>query len=110
MANYRLLVDFDEGPQVVYDVAEDIREIAAFAELKTLPGLFESAHLDSSRTSVVWNDRIDLPSDTIREYGGEVPETPKAGEFAAAGMWADREDLADPTAYVRKLRSRRAFA
>lgn len=74
MANYRLLVDFDEGSQVVYDVAEDIREIAAFAELKTLPGLFESAHLDSSHTSVVWNDRIDLPSDTIREYGGEVPE------------------------------------
>lgn len=74
MANCRLLVDFDEGPQVVYDVAEDIREIATFAELKTLPGLFESAHLDSSHTSVVWNDRIDLPSDTIREYGGEVPE------------------------------------
>ena len=72
MANYQLLVDFDEGQQVVYDVAEDIREIAAFAELKTLPGLFESAHLDSSRTSVVWNDRIDLPSDTIREYGGVI--------------------------------------
>ena len=62
----------DEGQQVVYDVAEDIREIASFAELKTLPGLFESAHLDSSRTSVVWNDRIDLPSDTIREYGGVI--------------------------------------
>ena len=71
-ANFRLLVEFDEGQQVVYEVAEDIREIAAFAELKTLPGLFESARLDSSRTSVVWNDRIDLPSDTIREYGGEL--------------------------------------
>ena len=69
MANYRLLVDFDEGQSVVYDVAEDIREIPAFMELTTMPGLFESAHLDSSRTSVVWNDRIDLPSDSIREYG-----------------------------------------
>ena len=38
------------------------------------------------------------------------PETPKAGEFAAAGMWADRDDLGDPAAYVRKLRSRRTFA
>ena len=38
------------------------------------------------------------------------PETPKACELAAAGMWADREDLADPTAYVRRLRSRRTFA
>ena len=39
-----------------------------------------------------------------------APEAPKAAEFAAAGMWADREDLADPTAYVGKLRARRTFA
>jgi len=38
------------------------------------------------------------------------PETPKARDCAAAGMWADREDLADPTAHVRKLRERRMFA
>ena len=38
------------------------------------------------------------------------PETPKASEFAAAGMWADRADMADPTAYVGKLRARRSFA
>ena len=37
-------------------------------------------------------------------------ETAKASEFAAAGMWADREDLSDPTAYVGKLRARRTFA
>ena len=48
--------------------------MAAFAELRTLPGLFESAHLDSSWTSVVWNDRIDLPSDTIREFGFQQKE------------------------------------
>ena len=35
--------------------------------------------------------------------------TPKASEFAAAGMWADRDDMADPSAYVRGLRARRAF-
>ena len=38
------------------------------------------------------------------------PETPKAVEFAAAGMWADRDDLSDPTEYVRKLRARRGFS
>ena len=38
------------------------------------------------------------------------PQTPKASEFAAAGMWADREDLANPTEHVRKLRARRTFA
>ena len=29
---------------------------------------------------------------------------PKASEFAAAGMWADRDDLSNPTEYVGKLR------
>jgi len=37
-------------------------------------------------------------------------ETPKARDCAAAGMWADRDDLDDPTACVRKMRSRRMFA
>ena len=38
------------------------------------------------------------------------PETPKASEFAAARMWADRADMTNPTAYVGKLRARRTFA
>ena len=72
MADYKLLVDFDEGRRVIYDVADDIRDIEAFEELRTLPGLFGNARLDSSRTCVVWNDRVDLPSDTIYEYGVSV--------------------------------------
>jgi len=68
-ADFKLLVDFDEGRRVLYDVGDDIREIAAFKELETLPGLFGNARLDSSRTCVVWNERIDLPSDAIYEYG-----------------------------------------
>lgn len=71
-ADFTLLVDFDGGRRVVYDVADDIRDIEAFRELKTLPGLFVNARLDSSRTCVVWNERIDLPSDTIYEYGVSV--------------------------------------
>ena len=38
------------------------------------------------------------------------PDTPSARDCAAAGMWADREDLASPTDYVRTLRTRRRFA
>ena len=38
------------------------------------------------------------------------PDTPSARDCAAAGMWADREDLASPTEYVRSLRARRRFA
>ena len=61
------------GRRVVYDVAEDIREIPAFGDLLRIPGLFANARLDSSRTVVVWNDWIDLPSDTILEYGRSAP-------------------------------------
>lgn len=56
----------------MYDVAEDIRNVEAFRELETLPGLFCNARLDSSRTYVIWNERVDLPSDTIYEYGVSV--------------------------------------
>ena len=38
------------------------------------------------------------------------PDTPSARDCAAAGMWADREDLASPTEHVRNLRARRRFA
>ncbi len=71
-ADYKLLVNFDEGRRVVYDVAEDIRNVEAFRELEKLPGLFYNARLDSSRTCVIWNERVDLPSDTIYEYGVSV--------------------------------------
>ena len=74
MADFKLLVVFDEGRRVVYDVADDIESIEAFRELRTLPGLFANARLDSSRTCVVWNARIDLPSDTIYEYGVTKPK------------------------------------
>ncbi len=72
LADYKLLVQFDGGRQVVYDVAEDIREINSFQDLENITGLFKNARLDSSRTCVVWNERIDLPSDVIYEYGVSV--------------------------------------
>ena len=67
--NYRLFVAFDDGREVSYDVAEDIVAIPQFAALKTTPGLFDSVQLDESRTCITWNDQIDLPSDTLYEYG-----------------------------------------
>ena len=72
MADFKIRVTFDEGRVVVYDVGADINEIKAFEDLKTLPYLFKNATLDSSRTCIVRNERIDLPSDTIYEYGQPV--------------------------------------
>ena len=72
LTDYKLFVRFDEGKEVVYDVGEDIRSIEAFEDLKAIPGLFENVSLDSSRTCIIWNERIDLPSDTIFEYGTPI--------------------------------------
>lgn len=68
---YQLLVTFDDGRQVRYDVLEDIRTIPTFKDLEVIDGLFNHAQLDQSRTCIYWNDQIDLPSDTIYEYGTE---------------------------------------
>ena len=43
-----------------------------FEPLKTEHGLFENYQLDDSRTCIFWSDRIDLPSDTLLEYGKKV--------------------------------------
>lgn len=67
--NFILLVEFDGGQKVAYDVKDDIRTLADFRVLETENGLFRNARLDSSRTCVYWTERVDLPSDTILEYG-----------------------------------------
>lgn len=70
--NLRLLVTFDNDEQVLYDVKDDVNTISDFKPLETETGLFKNFQLDPSRTCVYWSDRIDLPSDTILEYGEKV--------------------------------------
>ena len=60
---------FDDGVSVLYDLKDDINSIEDFRVLLTEKGLFRNARLDSSRTCVFWSDRVDLASDSIREYG-----------------------------------------
>lgn len=66
-----LKATFDDGRTVYYDVAEDVASIPDFEPLASVPGLFEQVQLDQSRTCIYWNDRIDLPSDAIYEFGKE---------------------------------------
>ena len=67
--DWKLLVTFDDGFCVCYDVKDDIDTIEDFKSLTTEIGLWSTAQLDASRTCITWNERIDLPSDTIYEYG-----------------------------------------
>lgn len=69
MPDFCLRVVFDDGKAVLYDVKEDMEQIESYRDLRSICGLFDQVQLDESRTCVFWNDRIDLPSDTIYEYG-----------------------------------------
>ena len=71
LPDYSLSVTFDDGKSVIYDVKDDINQLEDYKDLVTVHGLFNHIQLDESRTCVFWNDRIDLPSDTIYEYGEE---------------------------------------
>lgn len=68
LPNLVLSVVFDDGYCVRYDVKEDLC-LPGYDALRTVPGLFAQAKTDESRTCVFWNEDIDLPSDSIREYG-----------------------------------------
>ena len=70
--NYVIYVEFDDGKKVLYDVKNDIKNIYAFEDLKNIAGLFKHVKIDSSRTSVFWNDIIDLSSDWIYEAGTKI--------------------------------------
>ena len=69
LEKYMLRVIFDDGLDCLYDVGEDIENIKGYEDLKIIHGLFEQVQLDESRTCIFWNEFIDLPSDTIYEYG-----------------------------------------
>lgn len=70
--NFTLHVIFDDGKDCLYNVKEDIDNIEQYKDLETIHGLFEQVQLDESRTCVFWNENIDLPSDTIYEYGKAI--------------------------------------
>lgn len=74
MDEYVLQVVFDDGKSVLYDVKEDIDTLPGYSDLKNIQGLFAQVQLDESRTCLFWNEDIDLPSDTIYEYGKELLE------------------------------------
>ncbi len=70
LPDFILNVIFDDGRDVLYDVKDDMG-LPGYSDLRTIYGLFDHVQLDQSRTCVYWNDMIDLPSDTIYEYGTE---------------------------------------
>lgn len=69
LPDFFLRVVFDDGRMVLYDVKKDMEQIESYQDLRFIHGLFDQVQLDKSRTCLIWNDQIDLPSDTVYEYG-----------------------------------------
>ena len=67
--DFRLDIVFDDGKHVVYDMKEEIQTLPGYIKLQEVEGLFEQVRLDESRTCISWTEEIDLPSDTLYEYG-----------------------------------------
>ena len=72
MENYILDVVFDDNVRVHYDMKEDISSLPGYDDLRSIQGLYQNVQLDLSRTCIYWNEYIDLPSDTIYEYGNKI--------------------------------------
>ncbi|MBQ1971192.1 MAG: DUF2442 domain-containing protein [Treponema sp.] len=72
MENYILDVVFDDNVRVHYDMKEDISSLPGYDDLRNIQGLYQNVQLDLSRTCIYWNEYIDLPSDTIYEYGNKI--------------------------------------
>lgn len=72
LPDYKLLVAFDDGKTVIYDVKEDMRDIPGYEILRTSYGLFQQVQIDKSRTCVYWSPDVDLPSDAIYDYGEDL--------------------------------------
>ena len=92
--DFMLDVSFDDGFRVIYDVKDDM-SLPGYDQLRSVAGLFEQVQLDQSRTVVYWNDEIDLPSDTIREYGQDWdPDFTKLTEAEALALQQAEDELA----------------
>lgn len=53
---------------------KSVSPLPGYSALRDVYGLFGQVQLDRSRTCVYWNEDIDLPSDTLYEYGREASE------------------------------------
>lgn len=73
LKDYVLKITFEDGVIVLYDVKTDMNENPIYEKLKE-KNLFSQFKLDTSRTVLYWDDRLDIPSDSIYEYGTKIKE------------------------------------
>ena len=81
---------------------------ASFLDLRKKPGEILRALDRNEPVTVLYRGRAKAVMQPISPKGRRP--APKARDHAAFGLWADRDDLSDVAAHVRKLRGRRHHA
>lgn len=69
LENFILEAEFTSGIIKQYDMKPVLNEIEAFSEMKENPELFQKVAVDTGGYGVVWNERLDLASEEIWDYG-----------------------------------------
>ena len=69
LADFRLLVGFNNGNKKIYDVKPLFSKWAVFKTLENVPGIFRCVQVDTGGYGVVWNDEIDLSCNELWEGG-----------------------------------------
>ena len=72
LPDYRLSVQFAEGVTKLYDVKPLFDKWSAFKSLQASPDLFSSVEVDIGGYGIIWNDDIDIETETIYEEGEVV--------------------------------------
>ena len=74
LPDYLLDATFVDGTRRRYDVKQLFGVIPAFDAMRSTPGLFALARVDTGGYGVVWTDKIDLSSEELWEGGEPVGE------------------------------------
>ena len=107
LPDHVLLLHFSDGTAKRYDMKPLIQEMEAFANLKSIPGLFEQATVDSGGYGVSWNDDIDIDGEELW-VNGTVVQTPFDGLLAfsdASTIWELNESTLRKAINYGKLRN-----
>ena len=71
---FRLLVCFQSGERMLYDMKPLLHRVKDFSPLLSVPGLFRQAVVDPGGFGVSWNDEIDISGSELWANGQLVRE------------------------------------
>lgn len=83
MPFFMLWAEFEDGRQVVYNIADLFDRFPVFRTFEKLPGLFETVKIAGGGYGVEWNDELDLAAEEIYDHGTPFelePCRPERGE------------------------------